>query len=272
MQKNRNNWEQDLRQSPVRNRNSSTEMIMQRVGERIMTTKNSRNMKWIPLIGSIAAVAVLLAVFLPPSNLLHVFLPERNQTEGNQQTNPSKDPVTKPDPNQNGNQNTVNQTDTQNTTVPKENPQKELITHMLELARVGKVINCEFAADTTTIENVEKKWGKPDKVDAAGQGLYATYENRGIAFGINRGDLIFDVRSYDPTIKKITLADVKQVLGQPQETRSYPGQQILVYYAGKAFELQMIFPLSTQANPNPQLDHISVFCPRDAVNLATQEH
>lgn len=68
----------------------------------------------------------------------------------------------------------------------------------MDLARQGKLINSEFAAEKTIIEAVEK-WGKPDKTDYVpeARGTFVTYMGRGVVLGFNKGAQVFDIRSYD---------------------------------------------------------------------------
>lgn len=132
---------------------------------------------------------------------------------------------------------------------------------MLVLARKGLVKGSEYAAHTGLIDEVEKKWGKADQIDSAGKGLYATYKKRGITFGFNKGELIFDVRSYDPELHKLTLPAIEKTLGKPKETAKNGDDQIYVYQASEQFELKFVIPAATG-----KVDHISVFSPQDAKN------
>ncbi|GLI10621.1 hypothetical protein YDYSG_66550 [Paenibacillus tyrfis] len=132
---------------------------------------------------------------------------------------------------------------------------------MLVLARKGQVKGSEYAAHTGLIDEVEKKWGKADQIDSAGKGLYATYKKRGITFGFNKGELIFDVRSYDPELHKLTLPVIEKTLGKPKETAKNGDDQIYVYQASEQFELKFVIPAATG-----KVDHISVFSPQDAKN------
>jgi len=58
----------------------------------------------------------------------------------------------------------------------------------MDLARQGKVINSEFAAETEVIDDVEKKWGKPDKTDYVpeAKGTFVSYTGRGVVIGFNK--------------------------------------------------------------------------------------
>lgn len=151
--------------------------------------------------------------------------------------------------------------------------QKELIDRVMDLARQGKVINSQFAAEKNVIGDVEKEWGKPDKTDYVpeAKGTFASYTGRGLVIGFNKGDQIFDIRSYDGELKKITLSGVRESLGPPTHTGSYNNQDILGYTAGDKFKIRFIFPRSTADNPGPALDHISVFYPRGTVNNMSED-
>ena len=119
--------------------------------------------------------------------------------------------------------------------VTKPDTQAMLLNEIMQLANQGKVINCEFPVDTTVIETVKEKWGDPDQQTyiAAAKGTYATYAKHNAAFGFNKGMQIFDVRTYDNSIKDLTQSKVKEVLGTPENIHNYDTQDMLVYKAGK---------------------------------------
>lgn len=153
------------------------------------------------------------------------------------------------------------------------NQQKALIGRVMDLARQGKVINSEFAVEKTVIDDVEKKWGKPDKTDYVpeAKGTFVSYTGRGVVFGFNKGAQIFDIRSYDGELKKINLSGVRETLGPPAHTSSYNNQDILGYTAGDKFKIRFIFPQATTDNPDPALDHLSVFYPQGTVNNMSED-
>ncbi|PKM78121.1 MAG: hypothetical protein CVU90_03615 [Firmicutes bacterium HGW-Firmicutes-15] len=146
--------------------------------------------------------------------------------------------------------------------------QAALLNEIKQLAPQGKIINCEFPIETTVIETVKQKWGDPDKEEyiAAAKGRYATYSIHNVAFGINKGSQIFDVRSFDNRLKELKMSKVKEVLGTPENTHHYDTEDMLVYKAGEKYQLLFIFPKATQQNPDPQLDHYNVFYPQGTVN------
>ncbi|MCQ6546672.1 YjgB family protein, partial [Bacillus wiedmannii] len=93
------------------------------------------------------------------------------------------------------------------------------IKDLFELAKEGKVPNVPFAAHTGDIEEIEKDWGKADKTEQAGNGMYATFANKNVSFGFNKGSQVFDVRSYHAELKSITLQEIEKALGKPASVK-----------------------------------------------------
>jgi hypothetical protein len=145
---------------------------------------------------------------------------------------------------------------------------ESLVFNLLVFAQQGKVINSDFSVKTTTIEDIEKVWGKADKIDyvASAKGRYATYTSHNVVFGINKGDQIFELRSYDSRLKSVTITKAKDVLGTPVYNVKNNGQEIIGYTAGSEFKVEMVFPQPTKDNPNPVMDHYNVLYPQGTVN------
>ncbi|TYP68960.1 YjgB family protein [Paenibacillus methanolicus] len=135
------------------------------------------------------------------------------------------------------------------------------VKELLALAEQGKVPGIEFAAHTGLIDDVEKAWGKSDHEEFAGKGMYATYGAKNAVIGYNKGNQIFDVRSDDPSLQSLTLAQIEAAIGKADEQTKNGDDDIYVYKAGEDFQLKFIIPKSTGT-----VDHISVYAPKDAVN------
>lgn len=135
------------------------------------------------------------------------------------------------------------------------------VKELFELAKEGKVPNVPFAAHTGDIEEIEKAWGKADKTEQAGNGMYATYTNKNVSFGFNKGSQVFDVRSYHAELKSITLQEIEKALGKPTSVKGNGEDKIYVYKVNNQFELKFIIPKSTG-----KVNHISVFSPEDSIN------
>jgi len=151
----------------------------------------------------------------------------------------------------------------------QDNSQTVLLASIKKLAEQGKVINCDFPAKSTVIGNVKDKWGNPDKsvwVEQA-KGIYDTYSKRNIVFGFNKGDQIFEVRSFDSRLAKISLSMVKKYFGTPAYDVKSNGEEIIGYTAGKEFKILYVFPLPANGSNNCILKHYSVFYPAGTVNM-----
>ncbi|MBE7096868.1 YjgB family protein [Bacillus cereus] len=135
------------------------------------------------------------------------------------------------------------------------------VKELFELAKEGKVPNVPFAAHTGDIEEIEKAWGKADKTEQAGNGMYATFTNENVSFGFNKGSQVFDVRSYHAELKSITLQEIEKALGKPASVKVNGEDKIYVYKVNNQFELKFIIPKSTG-----KVNHISVFSPEDSIN------
>ncbi|GFZ32234.1 hypothetical protein CSC2_27600 [Clostridium zeae] len=150
------------------------------------------------------------------------------------------------------------------------NKSTELLKNIYNLAKQGKVPDCEFASKDTLFGDVATKWGDPEKIDYVGGGKtsarYALYNKKGFHFGINKGDQVFDVRSFKSYLKDIKYNDVEKTLGKPAVINKTTTEHIIIYNVNKTYQLMLIFPKPTDANKNPSLDHISVYDPADAVN------
>ncbi|MDH4421810.1 MULTISPECIES: YjgB family protein [Bacillus] len=135
------------------------------------------------------------------------------------------------------------------------------VKELFEQAKEGKVPNVPYAAHTGDIEEIEKAWGKADKTEQAGNGMYATFTNKNVAFGFNKGSQVFDVRSYHAELKLITLQEIEKALGKPSSVKVNGNDKIYVYKVNDQFELKFIIPNSTG-----KVHHISVFSPEDSMN------
>lgn len=163
---------------------------------------------------------------------------------------------------------TTNSENNSNKSIKQDSSQKILLDNIKNLAKVGKIINCDFQVKSTVIEDVEKKWGKADKTDwvPKAKGNYATYSKYGVVFGFNKGSQIFEVRSFDSSLKKISLSMVKKEFGTPEYDVKYNGEKIIGYKVGEEFKVLFVFPQLTKANNDPLMDHYSVLYPRGTVN------
>lgn len=220
----------------------------------MISTFKKTSIKW--------AIAVLtLTLVVGCSSLSNPINPTDSQNQ--------KDPSTSSQQNTNTNTSSSS-TDSNSTQTNQQHPDstESMVFNITVLGQQGKVINSDFAAKTSTLGDVEKLWGKADTTEyvSTAKGRYATYTSHNVVFGLNKGDQIFEVRSYDSRLKGITFNQVKGVLGTPAYDAKSNGQEIIGYKAGSEFKVEMVFPQPTSSNPNPVMDHYNVLYPRGTVN------
>ncbi|AKG33612.1 YjgB family protein [Paenibacillus durus] len=132
---------------------------------------------------------------------------------------------------------------------------------LLELAKQGKAPGIPFAAHTGLIDDVKQAWGEPDKEEGAGKGIYATYSTKHAVIGFNKGSLIFDVRSSAADLQQLTLKQIEDTLGKPNDVKTSGNDSIYIYNASAQYQLKFVIPKSTG-----KVDHISVFSEQDSIN------
>lgn len=150
----------------------------------------------------------------------------------------------------------------------KDNSQSKLLQDIKTLAAEGKVINCEYPVKVTNLYNVEEKWGKADSSNwvTSAKGMYSTYSKHNVVFGSNKGERIFEVRSFDSRLSKISLSMVKKNFGTPQYNVRSNGEEIIGYVVTTEFKLLFVFPEPTKSVPDPLMRHYSVLYPSATVN------
>lgn len=144
---------------------------------------------------------------------------------------------------------------------------KALLTQIMDSAKKGKIINSEFGVKSSVIEDITEKWGKADKTEyvASAKGNYSTFSKQKAAFGFNKGDQIFEARSFDSKLSSITMSKAKEVFGKPAYTSSNKTEDVLGYVVSKEYKLLLVFT-KTNDKADPVLDHYSVFYPAGTVN------
>ncbi|WP_370455756.1 YjgB family protein [Psychrobacillus sp. AK 1817] len=146
--------------------------------------------------------------------------------------------------------------------------QRKLLSSIMQLAKQGKIINSEFPVKTTVIEDVDKKLGKAEKVDWVpnAKGNYAVFSKYNVVFGFNKGSRIFEARSFDKKLNELSLSMVKKEFGAPDYDVKSNGEEIIGYVASSDFKILLVFPNPSNSNPDPVMDHYSVFYPKGTVN------
>jgi len=195
-------------------------------------------------------------------------------------TNPSKGSIGNTE---NQNVAPVTSTDKPATYAPENNPNKpspvvdqyqnKVLPDILKLAKEGKIINCEFGAKTGIMENVEKKWGKPDKTVwvAAAKGTYITYLKKNVVFGFNKGAQIFEVRSHSKDLGIISIIMIKKYFGTPSYDVKTKTEEVIGYKVSHDYKILFVFPKVSVSGTGQFLDHYSVLYPQGTVNNMAED-
>lgn len=220
---------------------------------------NKNSIKWSILALSLTFIAGCSSINKPLNH-------NSNKNEASDSTNAKQDEIIDKDSLNNNNMTDYGNNSSQQ--IKQNNSQKALLDSIKNLAKEGKIINCDFQAKSTVIEDVEKKWGKADKTDwvPKAKGNYATYSKYNVVFGFNKGSQIFEVRSFDSSLKKISLSMVKKAFGTPEYDVKSNGEEIIGYKVGQEFKILFVFPQPTKDNNDPLMDHYSVLYPKGTVN------
>lgn len=167
-----------------------------------------------------------------------------------------------------GNNSTVNTSDTDKSSEDSSSAKKksqELLSNIMDTAKSGKVINCDFAVKNTNISDVEEKWGKADSSEwiTAAKGRYSTYTKHDIVLGSNKGEQVFEVRYLNNQLNIIQLSAIKDKFGTPQYDAKVNGEEIIGYKITDEIKILFVFK---QGTTDPVLIHYSVLYPIGTIN------
>ncbi|MBP1934953.1 beta-N-acetylhexosaminidase [Ammoniphilus resinae] len=139
---------------------------------------------------------------------------------------------------------------------------EKLVEETFSLSKEGKVPNIPFVSGKTEWKEVNKEWGKSDRISETDKGRYEEYESHHATIGY-ADQTVNDIRSYDSELQNISLNEIEKTGGQPDAIRYYKDstvdQMILVYHAASSTDLLWVLPVKTEQEPNPKVDHISLF-------------
>lgn len=164
--------------------------------------------------------------------------------------------ITQPSETQTSDKNTVDSKNAQNLNLEK------LVEETFSLSKEGMVRNIPFVSGKTEWKEVNKEWGKSDHISETAKGRYEEYKSHHATIGY-ADQIVNDIRSYDSELQNISLNEIEKIDGQPDAIRYYKDstvdQMILVYHATASTDLLWVLPVKTEQEPNPKVDHISLF-------------
>lgn len=143
---------------------------------------------------------------------------------------------------------------------------EELVKKTFSLAKEGKVPNISFVSGKTQWKEVNEQWGKSNHISETAEGRYEEYKNRQVTLGYTH-DIVNDIRNYNPELQAISLKEIKKIGGEPDDLRYYKDstydQIILVYHVTTSTDLLWVLPRPTDKEPNPKVDHSSLYAQID---------
>lgn len=154
----------------------------------------------------------------------------------------------------------------------KEDKNEVLLKEILDKAKDGEVIDCKFKAKYNIIDDVNKEWGKEEKFDyiADAKGNYFTFKDKDEVFGVNKGGVIFEVRTFSPKLKELTLKDIISYFGEQEyDIISKLEERIIGYVINDEFKIILVF--KDGYNDNPILDHYSILYPKETINMMADD-
>lgn len=143
----------------------------------------------------------------------------------------------------------------------------ELIKKIYDNAVNGKVINCDFKVENTTIDSVINSYGSANKSEfvESAKGQYYTFASKSLVFGCNKGSQVFEIRSFDKVLQALNLTDIEDYFGRPEYNIVTSFNETLIGYSISP-ELKIEFILPHNNDNNPILHHYCVLWPKGTVN------
>lgn len=186
---------------------------------------------------------------------------ENKETSATENTTSPTNETTEKDSSAESTKKEENQQTTSEKAVIEVNPiHKDFLQNQIKTARTGMTEGVPFESGKSLFEEVTKAWGEPTTKFSNGTN-YIEYAKNGIveyAFGIGRGDRLYDVRTFVAPDNTFKLADISfdeiiKVAGKPVSVTTSGNDKILNYKAGDN-TLKFVGPSSTE-----KLHHISIF-------------
>lgn len=135
----------------------------------------------------------------------------------------------------------------------------KILSNIKNSANEGKVINSGFRLGDT-IGTVIDSLGEPSerKYVKSAKGDYFTFSKNNIVIGCNKGEEIFEVRSFDKELNTVTFDDVQSFFGKPDyKTNTKFNEKIIGYQINKKFKILFVFD-----DKSLNLKHYSVLYPK----------
>ncbi len=151
------------------------------------------------------------------------------------------------------------------TTAPAQSPApsgrstaQSLVREWAQASLNGRALGIPYG-DQQSYYALEKAWGQGSNGTGVNGTTYVTYAAHDAVVGVNEGVQLVDVRSYNPDLSQITLADIEAVLGKPDAVTQSAGSVIDTYNRGQ-YRLLWVFSGSAST-----VNHVDVQWPQGMV-------
>lgn len=194
-------------------------------------------------------------------NLGDTSIKENNENKGREIIDPDND----------DSQDKKNNSTENNNSYKVDIKKEKLMKYIKEDAIKGVNIYCEEITLGENIVDVIDLYGEPTEQNyvAKAKGLYYDFQKYNLAFGCNKGDSIFEIRSYDRKLQNINKKDICTYFGEGDyESKTSQGERILGYKVSENYKLLFVF--NSDKN-NEYLDHYSVFYPENTANYMADD-
>lgn len=130
-----------------------------------------------------------------------------------------------------------------------------LLKNIKNKALEGKVIDSNFKLEDL-IGNVINKLGNPSSKNyvADAKGEYFNFNSYNLSFGVNKGDVIFEIRSLNKTLNNLDLKDIENFFGKPNYSVRTKLKETIIGYVLKD-NIKILFVFDTQTS---KLKHYSI--------------
>lgn len=125
-------------------------------------------------------------------------------------------------------------------------------------AENGKIFDSNFKIGQN-IDTIIQKLGNPDSENyvKAAKGTYFTFTSNNIAFGCNKGNQIFEIRSFNSNLNRIIITEISNFFGNPDyKVDTKENEKILGYKINDTYKILFVFNLKSG-----KLKHYSVLNP-----------
>ena len=129
-----------------------------------------------------------------------------------------------------------------------------LLKSIKHLAEEGGILNCDFTVEDSLISDMISEYGHPDRDNyvSSAKGNYATFSRDNIVAGYNKGEQVFELRSYSKRLHIINKDDLLEEWGRPDHSTKSGSETMESYVLNHKYNIKFVF------ESNDILNHYNV--------------